>query len=112
IGLSHIFQSKAWVDFFTWLRANGRAGVFVEGFLCLNLGAFIVGFHNVWSGPAIVLTLIGWAQLLQGVIRFTAPGVILRIYDRITPERAWQIAVAGVFALALSLVLAYVAWSR
>src|SRR5262245_28174583 len=50
IGLSHLLQPLAWVEFFTWLRQRGRAGVFVEGFMCLGFGALIVAFHNVWSG--------------------------------------------------------------
>jgi len=112
IGLSHILQPIAWVQFFTWLHDKGRVGMFVEGFLCLNFGAFIVSFHNVWSGLAVVLTVIGWGQLLKGLIRFSAPELSLRIYERVTPERAWQFQVAGIFALALSCFLGYVACSR
>ena len=73
IGLSHIFQPGAWVEFFTRLRSLGRPGVFAEGFISLNFGALIVSFHNVWSGPAVVLTLIGWGQVLKALFRFVAP---------------------------------------
>ena len=31
ISLSHILQPRAWVEYFTWLREKGRAGMFVEG---------------------------------------------------------------------------------
>jgi len=66
------------------------------------LGAIIVGFHNVWHGPALVLTLVGWTQVLKGVGRFLAPQVGLRIMARATPERAWYFRIAGVLALLLS----------
>jgi uncharacterized protein YjeT (DUF2065 family) len=112
IGLSHLVQPHAWVELFTWLRERGRAGVFVEGFLSLGFGALIVAFHNVWSGLPIVLTLVGWGQVLKGLVRFVAPQFSLRVYERVSSERAWQFRVAGIFALALSGLVGYAAMSR
>jgi hypothetical protein len=86
--------------------------MFVEGLLSLGFGALVVGFHNVWTGLPVVLTLIGWGQVLKGVVRLVAPQLSLRIYQRVTPERAWRFRVAGVVALALSGLVAYVALSR
>ena len=102
IGLSHLSQPRSWVAFYQALAARGIPGVFVEGFLVLTFGSFIVAFHNVWQGPAVVLTLIGWAQVLKGLGRFVAPRVGLRVMQRIAPERAWHFQVGGVFALLLS----------
>jgi hypothetical protein len=65
IGLSHILQPKAWAEFFIMLRGKGEAGAFMDGFLNLPLGAFIVGFHNIWSGIPVVLTLLGWGLLIK-----------------------------------------------
>jgi len=101
-----------WVDFYIWLRQKGRVGPFVEGFLCLYFGAFIVAFHHVWSGLPIVLTLVGWGQVLKGFVRFAEPQFTLRTYERIRPERAWEFRVAGVAALALGCLFAYMAHSR
>ena len=102
IGLSHLVRPQAWVEFYQALAARGTTGVFLEGFILLNFGALIVAFHNVWQGPALVLTLIGWSQVLKGALRFLAPQVGLRIMRRITPERAWYFQAGGVFALLLS----------
>jgi len=101
IGLSHLVQPLAWVEWFSKLRALGRPGVFTEGFVILNFGALIVAFHDVWSGPGVVLTLVGWAQVLKGLARFLAPTAILRVYDKVTPERAWQFRIAGAAAIGL-----------
>jgi hypothetical protein len=109
IGLSHLSQPTAWVAFHQALAARGTSGVFMEGFLLLNFGAIIVAFHNVWHGPALLLTLIGWAQVLKGLGRFVAPLVGLRILQRATPERAWHFQVGGVFAL---LVSGFLWWLR
>jgi len=62
IGLSHVAQPRAWVEFFVWLRGKGHAGVFVNGFLSLGFGSFIVAFHNVWNGLPVILTLLGWGK--------------------------------------------------
>lgn len=102
IGLSHLLQPKAWVMWFQGLVAQGSIGAFKEGFLILPFGAIIVGFHNVWQGPAMVLTLIGWAQVVKALLRFCAPNVALKVMGRVTLARAWEFQVAGVFALALS----------
>jgi uncharacterized membrane protein len=109
IGVSHLVQPKGWVAFYQALAARGAPGAFLEGFLLLNFGAIIVAFHNVWSGPALLLTLIGWAQVLKGVGRFVAPQMALRVMQRATPERAWYFQVGGVVALLLS---AYTWWLR
>lgn len=102
IGLSHLVQPRAWVAFYQALVARGTPGAFLEGFLLLNFGAIIVAFHNVWRGPALVLTLIGWAQVLKGAGRFLAPEVGLRAMQRATLERAWYFQIGGVIALLLS----------
>lgn len=112
IGLSHAIQPHVWVEFFAWMREKGRAGMFVEGMLSLGFGALVVAFHNVWSGLPIVLTLIGWGQILKGMLRLVAPQFRLRVYERVTSERVWQFRHAGVVALALSGLLAYVALTR
>src|ERR1051325_1180105 len=105
IGLSHLLQPTSWVAFYQALAARGAPGVFLEGFLSLNFGAIIVAFHNVWDGPAILLTVIGLAQLLKGASRFLAPQVGLRVMQRINEERTWYFRAGGVFALMLSALL-------
>src|SRR4051812_23204321 len=68
IGLSHVLQPEAWVEYFVLLRSKGRPGAFVDGFLHLPLAGAIVGFHNVWSGIPVLLTLLGWALLIKGLL--------------------------------------------
>jgi uncharacterized membrane protein len=112
IGLSHLVQPLAWVEWFSKLRALGRPGVFVEGFLTLNFGVLIVAFHNVWSGPGVVLTLVGWAQVLKGSVRFLAPTAIIGVYDKVVPERAWQFRVAGGAAILLGAFFMWLSWQN
>jgi len=107
IGLSHLLQPRVWVAFFVMLREKGPAGVFANGFLSLLFGSVIVSFHSVWSGLPMVLTLVGWAQLVKALMNFVAPQVAIRGLQRVALERAWEFQVAGALSLGFSGLLAY-----
>jgi hypothetical protein len=62
----------------------------------------VVALHNVWTGLPVVVTALGGGMVLKGLVRLSAPGPGLRVYERIAPERPWNFRVAGVFALVLS----------
>jgi hypothetical protein len=108
IGLSHLLQPRAWVDFFTWLRSRGHPGVFLNGMLSLSFGSIIVAFHSVWAGLPAVLTVIGWMQVAKGLVNLVAPQVGMRSLARVSAERAWEFQAAGAIFLGLSAMLAYV----
>ncbi len=107
IGLSHVLQPRAWVTFFLWLRDKGEAGVFATAFLSLAFGSIIVGFHNVWSGIPMVLTLLGWAQVFKALLYFVWPAYGLRKLHFVSEERAWFFVIPGVVLLAVAGLLGY-----
>jgi hypothetical protein len=108
IGLSHVTQPRVWVDFFTWLRTKGHAGVFVNGFLSLSFGSIIVAFHNVWSGLPMILTIMGWGQVVKALLAFVVPQLGLRTLQRVSVERAWEFRVPGLVFAVFGAVLLYV----
>ena len=107
IGLSHIVQPKAWVEFFVLLRERGNAGVFATAFLSLVFGSIIVAFHNVWTGIPAVLTVVGWAQVLKALIYFTFPAYGLRKLQIPSHERPQLLVYPGVAFLVLAGLLGY-----
>lgn len=111
IGISHVLQPRAWVDFFIFLRERGEAGVFAAAFLSLSFGSLIVAFHNVWSGLPIVLTLVGWSQVLKALIYFAFPAFGLRKLQIPSHDRAQMFVVPGILFLVLAAVLGYHVWS-
>lgn len=107
IGISHIVQPRAWIAFFEWLKGKGEAGVFATAFLSLGFGSIIVAFHNVWSGIPIVLTLLGWAQILKALVYFTRPSYGLRKLQVVSEERANLFIIPGIAFVAVSALLLY-----
>ena len=107
IGLSHVAQPRAWAEFFVALREKGERGVFVVGFMSLAFGSLIVAFHNVWSGLPIVLTILGWAQVLKGLVYFTFPSYGLRKLGLVDVERARVFIWPGLALLVMAALLGY-----
>lgn len=110
IGISHTVQPRAWVDFFSAIRERGEAGVFAVAFLSLSFGSLIVAFHNVWSGIPLVLTLVGWAQVVKALIYFAFPAFGLRKLQIPSQERPGLFVIPGLLFLALATLLGYHLW--
>ena len=77
----------------------------------LPLAAFIIAFHNVWSGIPAVLTLLGWCFLIKSLVRFCLPKLALRMMERVSVERTREVQVAGAALMVLVGVLGYGVWS-
>jgi len=106
MGLSHVLQHRAWAEFFILLRGKGYAGAFVHGFLSLGFGAMIIGFHRVWWGLPMVLTIVGVLYLLKTAQVFLMPAVSMRSLNRVSMEGSRVFIGAGVmFLIVASLML-------
>ena len=106
-GLSHLFAHKAWARFFMRVRSLGEAAGFVNAWIHAPLGLIIVAFHPVWSGPGLLITLVGWSLTVKGALYFCAPRLAQRTLAGVSEERAWAFRVAGGLALILA---AFAAW--
>lgn len=95
IGLSHIFQPRAWAQFFIDIRGRGETGSFINAFIHFPLGALIIAFHNVWQGIPMILTIMGYGWVLKGFIYFVFPKYGLKIMSRVSLEKSWEFTVAG-----------------
>ena len=111
IGVSHIAQPRVWVEFFIFLRERGHAGVFFNGMLSLTFGSILAAFHNVWAGLPMIVTLLGWAQVLKGLISLVAPSIGLKKMMRVSMDRAWEFQVAGAVLAGLAGLIAWT-WVR
>ena len=109
MGLSHLIQPRAWVQFFQMLYDKGEAGAFINGFLTLATGSVIVAFHNVWVGLPALLTFIGWSHLVKSLVIFTAPQLGLKHIGIALGkgENHKKFMVAGVFMIVLGVAIGY-----
>jgi len=101
IGISHIIQPRVWTEFFIAIRNKGEMGSFINAFIHFPLGVLIVGFHNVWHGIPLVLTLMGYAYILKSFIYFVFPKRGLKTMSRVSLERSWEFVVAGVVLIGI-----------
>ena len=107
IALSHMLQPRAWAEFFIALRAKGDPGVFANAMLSLLVGSIIVAFHNVWTGLPVVLTVVGWAQVLKGLVNLTVPSMGTRTLARVSVERSHEFVAAGAVLLGVGALQVY-----
>jgi hypothetical protein len=76
-GLSGLTAPGRWQDIIDGLRSS-PALTYAVGVLVLALGAAIVLAHDVWSDPlAVVVSLIGWAALIEGFVLIAFPEPLL-----------------------------------
>lgn len=107
LGLSQIYAPRWWQAYYIWLANQGRTGVRFNGFVSLTLGLPVAVWHNVWSGPPLLLTLLSWFLLAEFVLCLLAPEAGLRaLRDVESPVRARIIRGTGVALVVLGLVLA------
>jgi uncharacterized protein YjeT (DUF2065 family) len=107
IGLSHIVQPRVWAELFMHWRQKGDVGVFYTGLLHFVFGALIVAFHNVWSGIPMIVTLLGWAWSLKGLLYLTYPKFPRKSLARVSLERAHEFVIAGVVLVAIAGLITY-----
>jgi CDP-diglyceride synthetase len=112
IGLSHIFQPKVWVQFFTEIREKREAGAFINAFIHFPLGVIIVAFHNVWQGIPVILTLMGYGLVLKGFVYFVFPKIGLMGMSRVSPEKSWEFVIPGIALVGIACLLLYSLLSR
>jgi hypothetical protein len=107
MGASHIVQPAMWRTYFTRLHGEGTSGLVTRTFtLELWPALLIVVFHQVWTGPALAITLIGHALLVKIVISLLVPSVGLRSL-RMAERGDAGFRVGGVVLMALGLLCLY-----
>lgn len=94
------------------LREKGKVGGLLCGLLHFPLGVIIVAFHNVWHGLPIVVTIMGWGFLLKSVLYLIYPEHGMRMLARVSIERSWEFAVAGVIGVVISGLIFFSLLSR
>ena len=72
-----------------------------------RFGSIVAAFHQVWSGIPLLLSLLGWAQVLKALVYFCFPRYGLNKLRWVSLERSQMFIYAGVALLGLASVLTY-----
>ncbi|MBD0287949.1 MAG: hypothetical protein ICV79_21360 [Flavisolibacter sp.] len=104
IGASHVMHPQVWVQFFRMLIRQGHAGAFINGFITLPLGLLIVGFHNVWTFPEVIITVIGWSYIIKGYIAFCIPALGLKSMNSILTKTTLKARAVGIFMMVFAVI--------
>lgn len=59
--------------------------VYLSGTLLFIAGLAIARAHNRWTGWPVLVTLVGWAGMLVGLMRMFGPGLYERNYTGTNP---------------------------
>lgn len=106
VGLVQIYAPGLFTAYHARLIERGPAAVRGYGLVVLSLGGLIAVFHNVWSGPALVLTAAGWLLVLEGAVCAFAPSLGSMGFAASDPAMRRRAVVAtGVGAVIVSGVL-------
>jgi hypothetical protein len=105
IGLSHTVQHRVWKEFFVFLHARGNIGNVLNALLALGMGSLILGFHRVWTGVPLLLTLYGIAATAKGTLFLAMPRIGLRSMQNATEKDSRLFMVPGVLLMALGAAL-------
>jgi uncharacterized protein YjeT (DUF2065 family) len=112
-ALSHVTAPGAWRALFDRIAGSEAPGLATAA-IHLPLGLLIVAFHNLWSWPALVFTVLGWALLVKGTLHLLFPQVAKRSLalpgEGSEAERRYRLA--GVLMLPLALLLVWIAFGR
>jgi hypothetical protein len=111
VALSHLLQPAGWTEYFAQLRAKGAPGGFINGMMSLALGALIVGFHgDQWSGWPAIVTVIGWAQVVKGMLHMSFPAYSLKSMELVRAEKSYRFVIAGAVMLPLAALILIVSY--
>ncbi len=109
-GASHLLQPRVWGRFFIGMRRRGAVAGLLNAYVHGPTGLLIVAFHNVWTWPEAVVTLLGWSLTFKAALYFCWPQLAQRSMAHVSMEGAWRFRVAGVVSILLSAALGWIAW--
>ncbi|MBT3864782.1 hypothetical protein HOF67_02000 [Candidatus Peregrinibacteria bacterium] len=109
LGLSILLHAGAWKKLAKmWLKDH--YSLIGLKMLVLLLGVIVVNAHNVWElTPSLIVTIIGWAMLLKGVLYFLLPGSAIKWALKLV-QKTWILYVGGAIDLLLGLAMCYYAY--
>lgn len=105
-GIGFLTGRGSYATLIDELRDNTALG-YVTGAFVFALGAAMVAVHNLWTGPlAIVVSLVGWGALIEGVLMLAIRRTFLGLV-KVVPFTPATMVPYGIAAIVFGAVLLY-----
>jgi len=105
ISVIFLLRGKALKQHFLAMASKPELMMF-SGILALIFGAVVITLHNDWSfGWPLIITLLGWLMIFQGIVRLSAPQWVGNKATKFLQGKGMQISV--VITLVVGIILAY-----
>lgn len=105
-GLAGLTGQIRWTDLVAEFERS-PALTFITGFVAFAIGGTMVLVHNHWTDPlAIVVSLVGWAALAEGLLVLVRPAALLTLARPFTRHQR-AISVAALLFGAFMLVAGF-----
>ena len=96
------FYKKLYEDF-----VENASIMYLGGASALVIGYLIVAFHNTWTNDlSVIITIIGWAALIKGIIILILPKVMIALTRAIAKNESF-LKIQGVAVIIIGLGLAF-----
>ncbi len=104
-GVGMLTDRDVWSRVIRDIAASPALG-YIAGILAFAIGAAIVAVHNRWGTPLeIVVSIIGWAALAEGVLMLALRRPFIGLFARLAPSAAAGRIIAGLVAAAGAVLL-------
>ncbi len=104
-GVGMLTDRDLWSRVIKEFAASPALG-YLAGILAFAIGAAIVAAHNRWGTPLeIVVSLIGWAALVEGVLMLALRRPFLGFFARLAPSASAAWLIAGLIVAAGAVLL-------
>lgn len=88
ISLSFLINPKNIKSIFELMRSDSV--IILSGGINVILGIASILAYNIWSLTwGIIITILGWAMLLKGVLRLFFPGFVLHVLESYKNKTEW-----------------------
>ncbi len=107
LGFSYLFRAADWAAWFEHIQKQERRASLTIGTVNVLVSAFITGFHWIWQGMAMILTIIGLIAVTKGVIYLLFPRWLPAKLVILVPHYNPLLRFSGILLILITLSILY-----
>lgn len=105
IGLSYMLRSKDWIIWMENFYKNSPQSSLVLGSSNVFIGSLILGFHWVWQGLPVIISVIAVVIIIKGMLNLLLPARTLSKMAQVYIKHELWLRMIGIVLVILSVLL-------